>query len=138
MDLTLLQRPLFYVAGNYVSFLGVIAFVAFFSIGVLIARGLQSSVVRRFFARFKIDNNFIAIVTTILSLAALVFFTVSAINAAGIPLSWSKPLPAISLSLIQIFMLVALLIVVFWLAARTRSDSRDASSPARSRPLRVN
>jgi len=50
----------------------------------------------------------------------LIFFTVSAINAAGIPLSWSAPLPAINLSLIQIFMLVALLIVVFWLAAKTK------------------
>ena len=56
---------------------------------------LQSQFVRRFFSRFKIDANFIAIVTTILSLAAIVFFTVSAINAAGIPLAWTAPLAAI-------------------------------------------
>ena len=37
------------------------------------------------FARFKLDTNFIAIVTTILSLAAIVFFTINAINAAGVP-----------------------------------------------------
>src|SRR5882762_5071466 len=120
MDLTLLQRPLFYVAGNYVSFLGLIAFVALFSIGLFIARALQSSVVRRFFARFKIENNFIAIVTTILSLAALVFFTVNAINAAGIPLSWNAPLPGVTLSLFQIFLLIALLIAVFWISSRTK------------------
>src|SRR4030081_2783436 len=93
MDLSFFQRPLFYVAGNYVSFLGLIAFVALFSIGLFIARALQSNAVRRFFARFKIDSNFIAIVTTILSVAALVFFTVFAINAAGIPLAWNQPLP---------------------------------------------
>ena len=120
MDLTLLQRPLFYVAGNYVSFLGLIAFVALFSIGLLIARGLQSNVVRRFFARFKIDSNFIAIVSTILSLATLVFFTVSAINAAGIPLAWNQPLPGVPLSLFQIFLLIALLMTVFWISSRTK------------------
>ena len=120
MALTLLQRPLFYVAGNYVSFLGLIAFVALFSIGLFIARGLQSNVVRRFFARFKIDNNFIAIVSTILSLATLVFFTVSAINAAGIPLAWNQPLPGVPLSLFQIFLLIALLMTVFWISSRTK------------------
>jgi small-conductance mechanosensitive channel len=72
------------------------------------------------FSRFKIDNNLIAILTTILSLAALVFFVVAAINAAGIPLSWSAPLPGISLSLFQIFLLIALLISVFWLSSRTK------------------
>src|ERR1700737_2448007 len=113
MALTLLQRPLFYVAGNYVSFLGLIAFVALFSVGLFIARGLQSNFVRRFFARFKIDNNFIAIVSTILSLAALVFFTVNAVNAAGIPLAWNQPLPGVPLSLFQVFLLIALLMGVF-------------------------
>jgi small-conductance mechanosensitive channel len=115
-----LEQPLFYIGENYVSFLGLIAFVALFSAGLLTARELQSGVVRRFFARFKIDGNFIAIVTTILSLAALVFFTVTAINAAGIPLAWNTPLPGISLSLTQIFLLIALLIAVFWISSRTK------------------
>ena len=120
MDLSFFQRPLFYVAGNYVSFLGLIAFVALFSIGLWIARALQSNLVRRFFARFKIDSNFIAIVTTILSVAVLVFFTINAINAAGIPLAWSSPMPGLSLSLVQIFLLIALLIAVFWISSRTK------------------
>jgi len=116
----ILERPLFYVGGYYVSFLGLVAFVALFSAGLLVARALQSAAVRRFFARFKIDTNFVAIVTTILSLAALVFFTISAINAAGIPLPWSQPLPGISLSLVQIFLLIALLMIVFWISSRTK------------------
>ena len=120
MDVSFLQRPLFYVAGNYVSFLGLIAFVALFSAGLLIARGLQSDAVRRFFARFKIESKFIAVVTTILSVAALMFFTINAVNAAGIPLSWSQPLPGISLSLVQIFLLAGLLMVVFWISSRTK------------------
>src|SRR5213078_4318993 len=120
MSFSLFERPLFQVGGHYVTFLGLIAFVGLFAAGLIIARALQSQFVRRFFSRFKIDTNFIAIVTTILSLAALVFFTVSAINAAGIPLGWTAPLPAVSLSLLQIFLLVALLVAVFWISSRTK------------------
>jgi small-conductance mechanosensitive channel len=120
VEIPLLERPLFYIGRHYVTFLGLIAFAGLFAAGLIIARILQSTVVRRFFSRFKIDTNFIAIVTTILSLAALVFFTVSAINAAGIPLAWNAPLPAVSLSLLQIFLLIALLVAVFWVSSRTK------------------
>src|SRR5262245_14452839 len=118
--MTLFERPLFYVGGHYVTFLGLTAFAALFATGLIIARFLQSQVVRRFFSRFKIDTNFIAIVTSILSLASIVFFTVNAINAAGIPLGWNATLPAIKLSLLQVFLLVALLIAVFWISSRTK------------------
>src|SRR6266571_296480 len=120
MSFPLLEKPLFEVSGHYVTFLGLIAFAALFAAGIIIARFLQSDLVRRLFSRFKIDTNFIAIVTTILSLSALVFFTVSAVNAAGIPLYWSAPLPGVTLSLLQIFLVIALLIAVFWLSSRTR------------------
>jgi small-conductance mechanosensitive channel len=120
VEMTLLQRPLFYVGHHYVTVLGLIAFAGFFAAGLIIARFLQSQIVRRFFSRFKVDINFIAIVTTILSVAAIVFFTVTALNAAGIPLAWTAPLPAISLSLVQIFLLVGLLVAVFWLSSGTK------------------
>jgi len=94
--------------------------VIWFSIGLFAARALQSDAVRRFFSRFKIETNLIAILTTILSLAALAFFTMSAVNAAGIPLSWNAPLPAVNLSLFQIFLLIALLVAVFWISSRTK------------------
>src|SRR5437773_9173813 len=121
MSFSLFERPLFQLGGHYVTFLGLIAFVGLFAAGLIIARMLQSQFVRRFFSRFKIDTNFIAIVTTILSLAAIVFFTVSAVNAAGIPLAWTAPLPAINLSLVQIFLLVALLVAVFWFSSDRKS-----------------
>ena len=120
MDLSLLERPLFHVAGHHISFLGLVAFLALFTAGLLTARVLQSNAVRRFFSRFKIDNKFIAFVTTILSVAAFVFFTINAINAAGIPLSWNEALPGIKLSLVQIFLLVGLLVAVFWISSRTK------------------
>jgi small-conductance mechanosensitive channel len=120
MSFPLLEKPLFEVGGHYVTFLGLIAFAALFAAGVIIARFLQSDLISRLFSRFKLDTNFIAIVTTILSLSALVFFTVNAVNAAGVPLYWNAPLPGINLSLFQIFLLIALLIGVFWLSSRTK------------------
>jgi len=120
VNFALFERPLFYVGEHYVSFLGLLAFTALFSAGLLLARALQSEIVRRFFARFKLDTNFIAIVTTILSLSVLVFFIVNAVNAAGIPLLWTAPLPGINLSLVQLFLLIALLIAVFWFSSRTK------------------
>jgi len=120
MSFPLVERPLFQVGGHYVTFLGLIAFAVLFAAGVIIARILQRDAIRRLFSRFKIDANFVAIVTTILSLAALVFFTVSAVNAAGVPLYWNAPLPGITLSLLQIFLVIALLIAVFWLSSRTK------------------
>jgi small-conductance mechanosensitive channel len=120
MTFPLLERPLFYVGHHYLTVLGLMAFFGFFAAGLVIARFLQSQIVRRFFSRFKIDTNFIAIVTTILSLAVMVFFAVTAVNAAGIPLAWTAPLPAINLSLVQIFLLVALLVAVFWFSSGTK------------------
>jgi small-conductance mechanosensitive channel len=118
--MTLLERPLFYIGGHYVTFLGLIAFAALVAAGFIAVRLLQSRVIRRFLSRFKIDNNLIAILTTILSFAALIFFIVSAINAAGIPLYWNTPLPGVKLSLLQIFILIALVVGVFWLSSRTK------------------
>jgi small-conductance mechanosensitive channel len=120
MDWGLLQKPLLHIFGHDVSFLGLIAFVALFSVGLLIARMLQSDAIRRLLSRFKIESNLIAILTTMLSLAALVFFAMAAINAAGLPLSWNAPLPAIKLSLFQIFLLLGLLIAVFWFSSQTK------------------
>ncbi|MBV9617602.1 MAG: mechanosensitive ion channel [Verrucomicrobia bacterium] len=120
MDFSLLEKPLLHVWGHDVSFLGLIAFVIWFSVGIFVAKGLQSDAVRRFFSRFKIEANLIAILTTILSLAAIVFFTMSAVNAAGVPLSWNASLPGVNLSLFQIFLLIALLIAVFWFSSRTK------------------
>jgi small-conductance mechanosensitive channel len=120
VDMTLVERPLFYLGGHYVTFLGLIAFAVFVTAGFIAARILQSRAIRRFLSRFKIDNNLIAILTTILSFAALIFFIVSAINVAGVPLHWNAPLPGVTLSILQIFLLIALLIGVFWLSSRTK------------------
>ena len=120
MDFSLLQKPLLHVFGHDVSFLGIVAFVFWFAIGLAMSRVLQHDVIRRLFSRLKIDVNLIAILMTILSLAVVVFFFITAVNAAGVPLSWNAPLPGVTLSLFQIFLLIALLIAVFWVSSRTK------------------
>ncbi|MEP7070865.1 MAG: mechanosensitive ion channel domain-containing protein [Verrucomicrobiota bacterium] len=113
--------PLLRVGGHHVTAAGLAAFVLFFGAGVLAAHVFQSDSFRRLLTRLKLGKTFAAMVPTVLSLAALVFATVTAINAAGVPLAWTQPMPGISLTLVQIFLLVSLLLAVFWLSGRTRS-----------------
>jgi len=116
-----LTEPLFHVGSNYITAAGLIAFAVFFIAGLSLAKLFQSGPFRRFLTRLKLGKNFVSIIPTIFGLATLIFFTITAINAAGIPLAWNQPLPGFSLTLVQIFLLVALLLGVFWISARTRS-----------------
>ncbi len=116
-----LTEPLFHVGSNYITAAGLIAFAVFFGAGLSLAKLFQSELFRRFLTRLKLGKNFVSIIPTIFSLATLIFFTVTAVNAAGIPLAWNRPLPGITLTLVQIFLLVALLLGVFWISARTKS-----------------
>ncbi len=120
MNSSLLEKPLFHVGPNYVSSFGLGAGVALMVVAIAAARLLQSGAMRRLLSRFKLGTNVVAIITTILSIAAFTFFLVMAVNAAGIPLAWTTPLPGLTLSLLQIFLLVALLVGVFWASSRTK------------------
>ncbi|MEO6970784.1 MAG: mechanosensitive ion channel domain-containing protein [Chthoniobacterales bacterium] len=120
MNVLWLSAPLFDLGGHHISILGIGAFVGLMALGVIFAKLLHSAVVRRLLSRFKLDANFVAIITTILSVAAFVFFSFGAVNALGIPLAWSEPLPGVPISLLQLFLLVGLLILVFWLSSRTK------------------
>ena len=113
--------PLFYIGGHYVTAAGLIAFISLLAAGFLLAKILQSAAIRRLLTRLKLGKNFVSIIATVLSLAAFVFFSVTAVNAGGIPLAWNQPLPGISLALVQIFLLFVLLLTVFWLSARTKT-----------------
>ncbi len=116
----LFQTPFFHFGQHYVSLAGLLGFIGIFAGGLVLARLFQSSFVRRLFSRFRLDVNFVAIVTTILSAASVVFCTVTALNVAGLPLAWTAPLPGIKLSLVQIFLLVAMVIGVFWFSSHTK------------------
>jgi small-conductance mechanosensitive channel len=120
VNLLWLSAPLFDLGGHHISILGIAAFVALMALGPVLVKLLQSAAIRHFLGRLKLDPKFVAVITTILSAAALVLCTVSAINALGIPLAWSDPLPGVPISLLQLFLLVGLLILVFWLSSRTK------------------
>ena len=120
MNFPWLNNSLFDLAGHHISLLGVAGFVGLLLLGLIVARVLQSSFVRRALSRLKLDTNLVAVITTILSVAAFVFFAVNAVNTLGIPLAWSAPLPGVAISLLQIFLLVALLMLVFWISSRTK------------------
>lgn len=45
VEMTLLERPLFYIGHHYVTLLDLIAFAGFFAAGLFIARFLQSEIV---------------------------------------------------------------------------------------------
>lgn len=120
MNIELLKSPIFWVGEHYISALGAIAFGALFVGGLILAKLFQTALVRRLFTWLKLDANLVAVVTTILSLATIVFFTITAVNAAGIPLPWNTPLPGIKLSLIQILLLIVLLVAVFWISSHTK------------------
>ncbi len=111
---------LFRLSGHQITAAGLFAFVVLFGAGLVVARFFQSDWFRRLLTRLKLGKTFAALVPTVLSLAALIFFGVTAINFAGIPLAWTQPLPGVSLTLVQIFLLAGLLLAVFWLSGRTR------------------
>jgi small-conductance mechanosensitive channel len=114
-------EPLLRIGSNYVTAAGLVAFILFFVVGLSLAKFFQSDPFRRLLTRLKLGKNFASIIPTIFSVATLIFFTVTAINAAGVPLAWNQPLPGVSLTLVQVFLLVALLLAVFWISARTKS-----------------
>ena len=115
------EDPLFRIGGNYVTAAGLLGFVLLFGIGLFLARIFQSDAFRRVLTRLKLGKNFVSVIATVFSLAAVIFFTVTAVNTAGLPLAWNQPLPGISLTLVQIFLLVGLLLAVFWISSRTKS-----------------
>jgi len=73
-----------------------------------------------FSSRFKIDVNLIAILTTILSVAAVAFFNNERGQRRRRAVVLECALPGVTLSLVQIFLLIALLIAVFWISSRTK------------------
>ena len=77
MDLSLLDKPLLHAFGHDISILGLIGFAILLTIGLVAARFFQSDFVHRIFSRVKIEENLINILTTILSLAAVIFFAAS-------------------------------------------------------------
>src|SRR5438067_11035577 len=100
MDFSLLEKPLLHVFGHDVSFLGLIAFVIWFAVGLAMSRMLQHDIIRRLLCRLEIEVNLIEIISTILSLAVLVFFFITWVNAAGVKMLWYYVMPCVDVCLV--------------------------------------
>ena len=72
---------------------------------------------RRQLSRLGLDKNLIAILTAAVGLVVFVGFLVLGLNFGGLPIPWEAKVPAIGLSLSQIFQLIALVALVFWFAS---------------------
>ena len=88
--------------------------------GLLLSSFLQSGFMRRQVSRLGLEKNHVAILTVSISLVAFLGFVVIGLNLGGLPIPWDAKVPAIGLSLSQIFQLVVLVAIVFWFASAAK------------------
>jgi small-conductance mechanosensitive channel len=113
-------EPVFNLFGRLISPAGIAAFVGCVVAGLLFSSFLQSGFMRRQLSRLGLDKDSVAIVTASLSLVAFLGFVVLGLNLGGLPIPWEAKVPAIGLSLSQIFQLIALVAIVFWFASAAK------------------
>jgi small-conductance mechanosensitive channel len=113
-------EPVFNLFGRQISPAGIAAFVGCLVAGLLFSSFLQSGFMRRQLSRLGLDKNFVAILTASFSLVAFLGFVVLGLNLGGLPIPWEAKVPAIGLSLSQIFQLIALVAIVFWFASAAK------------------
>ena len=114
------SEPVFNLFGRQISPAGIVAFVGCLVAGLLFSSFLQSGFMRRQLSRLGLDKNFVAILTASFGLVAFLGFLVLGLNLGGLPIPWEAKVPAIGLSLSQIFQLIALVAIVFWFASAAK------------------
>jgi uncharacterized membrane protein YhaH (DUF805 family) len=82
---------------------GIAAFVGCLAAGLFFSSFLQSGFMRRQISRLGLDKNLIAILTAAVGLVVFLAFLVLGLNLGGLPIPWEAKVPAIGLSLSQIF-----------------------------------
>ena len=110
-------EPVVSLFGRQISPAGIAFFVGCLAAGLFFSSFLQSGFVRRQLSRLGLDKNLIAILTAAVGLVVFLGFLVLGLNLGGLPIPWEAKVPAIGLSLSQIFQLIALVAIVFWFAS---------------------
>ena len=110
-------EPVVELFGRQISPAGIAAFVGCLAAGLFFSSFLQSGFIRRQLSRLGLDKNLIAILTAAVGLVVFLGFLVLGLNLGGLPIPWETKIPAIGLSLSQIFQLIALVAIVFWFAS---------------------
>jgi small-conductance mechanosensitive channel len=113
-------EPVLSLFGRQISPAGIAAFAGCLVAGLILSSFLQSGFVRRQLGRFGLDKNVVAILTASVGLLVFIGFLVLGLNLGGLPIPWEAKVPAIGLSLTQIFQLIALVAIVFWFASTAK------------------
>jgi len=115
------RQDRFEVLHYHISLAGVAAFATCLAIGLALSSILQSEAIRRRLTRLGIDKNLAGIVTSLLSLSVFVSLLVLGIEFGGIPIPWSRPIPGIGLSALQLMNLVVWFVIVLWFSSTSKS-----------------
>jgi small-conductance mechanosensitive channel len=113
-------EPVLTLFGRQISPAGITAFVACLVAGLVFSSFLQSGFMRRQLSRLGLEKGPVAILTASISLVAFLGFLVLGLNLGGLAIPWEAKVPAIGLSLVQIFQLIALVAIVFWFASAAK------------------
>ena len=110
-------QPVLNLFGRQISPAGITAFVVCLIAGLVVSSFLQSGFMRRQLSRLGLDKGLVAILTATVSLVSFLAFVVLGLNLGGLAIAWEAKVPALGLSLVQIFQLIALVVIVFWFAS---------------------
>ena len=112
--------PILNLFGRQISPAGITAFAVCLVAGLVVSSFLQSGFMRRQLNRLGLEKGLVAIVTASISLVSFLAFVVLGLNLGGLAITWEAKLPALGLSLVQIFQVVVLVAIVFWFASAAK------------------
>ncbi len=113
-------QPIVNLFGRQISPAGITAFIVCLIAGLVISSLLQSGFIRRQLNRLGLDKGLVAILTASISLISFLAFVVLGLNLGGLAIAWDAKVPALGLSLVQIFQVIVLIAVVFWFASAAK------------------
>ena len=113
-------QPIVNLFGRQISPAGITAFVVCLVAGLVVSSFLQSGFIRRQLSRLGLDKGLVAILTASISLISFLAFVVLGLNLGGLAIAWDAKVPALGLSLVQIFQVIVLIAVVFWFASAAK------------------
>jgi small-conductance mechanosensitive channel len=121
LDAEWFTKRRFPLLGHDISAAGIAAFVACFLAGLILSSILQSERVRNWLTKTGLGKNLVGMITSALSLFGFVTLVVLGVEFAGIPIPWSRPIPGLGLSALQVIDLVIVLVVVLWFSSTSRT-----------------
>jgi small-conductance mechanosensitive channel len=113
-------QPVVNLFGRQISPAGITAFVVCLIAGLVVSSFLQSGFMRRQLSRLGLDKGLVAILTASISLISFLAFVVLGLNLGGLSIAWDAKVPALGVSLVQIFQVIVLIAVVFWFASAAK------------------